>query len=1280
MIPVRQNVVVLVILTLATILVYLTMAESTLNKTTYYVKPDKPLNISQPCPEPCISLSINVSKLNDLLTSNTILKLQPGMHSIGQDIVVWNKTNISFVGDVYSTEDVVHIACSVDMSLSFVNCSNIIVRDIIFEHCGNFVDTSYMDTAIGENYWYKFPIKPRAALIFVHCFSTTLSSLYISETSGLAVFGINMLGVTTIEQVKILYSKSSECDSLTFTTDQGGGIFLLFQNIPKNVSKDGRHILTIQNSIFQSICSPTVLFPVTSDDILTFTELKDLTGSGIATLFGHNSYLINILIENCTFKENMGNYHSGLSFVYYVGVSGANVSIFNCSFINNFNQNPSTSLHGTVAITYANPTVGSLYIKPGALFQQLPKDLYKQSEISISNCMLTNNTSHGGSSGISFLSTGDDYPIKVTIENVLFTQNRAVVSSALIFFQLDSLVFPNIFHVTVLDCKFIDNDLTIFDDTYANDQVNMYKYASVVALHNTKQLELRGSILFAKNKGSCLFLYGSTTLFNGILTFVENFATVGAGIGLYANSYVLVHEGTNVTFINNTARRRGGAVYVEEIYGIPSILARLCFFQYVSPRGNLDNDFNSINIHIHFANNSADEAGNSVFSSVLRVCSWVPNTAFRTSLPTDVNERLVSFANTTRQQLSSDAYKVCFCSSTNFNQNITDACTGNSYDQTIYPGETIEIIVIGVGQDYGPVPTILYTSVMNSSAVFCSIGGSREVVHELPNNCSTIQYTIMSNSSGICALDLRTGTQPVFPTSPRIAYVNILDCPFGFILNANGVCDCHPLLTSPDNPAMVTNCNLTSQTFTRPGNSWLHTVNNNGTLTEIIARSYCPFGYCNDKDSDLSLTDLDSQCLYKRSGTLCGQCKSGYSSVFGSTQCKKCSNAWLSLLMVFAITGIVLVMILFVLNLTITSGTINGIIFYANVISINGTILFPTNNTFRPLFVFISFLNLDLGIETCFYDGMDEYAKIWLEYVFPVYLIIIVAVIIVMARYTTWAQRAVQSNGVPVLSTLLFLSYTKLLRNASVSLFYNVGLTHLPSGRIEQVWALDANVAYFGFKFTILFIVSLIVFLIIVLPFTIVMLFTKTFLRFRHVAYFKPMFDAYQSPFANPFRFWFGYRLLIRAFLFSTSALSTQNVLLINSITLSGLAIMQGYFQPFNNFYINLWDLSCLLNLTTLFIVSQYFEEANIITVSILVGVFFVQFLLLICFHVFKVLKKSRREDMRIVKWLNKFKVRFHNSEIYRHIVGKQQVVATVNYTGLYANLREPLVLQDEAI
>ena len=74
-----------------------------------------------------------------------------------------------------------------------------------------------------------------------------------------------------------------------------------------------------------------------------------------------------------------------------------------------------------------------------------------------------------------------------------------------------------------------------------------------------------------------------------------------------------------------------------------------------------------------------------------------------------------------------------------------------------------------------------------------------------------------------------------------------------------------------------------------------------------------------------------------------------------------------------------------VMSLTGVIGTINGLIFYANVIAVNQSIFFPSEDT-NLLTIFGAWLNLDLGIETCFYDGMDAYARVWLQFVFPVYV------------------------------------------------------------------------------------------------------------------------------------------------------------------------------------------------------------------------------------------------------------------------------------------------------
>lgn len=53
-----------------------------------------------------------------------------------------------------------------------------------------------------------------------------------------------------------------------------------------------------------------------------------------------------------------------------------------------------------------------------------------------------------------------------------------------------------------------------------------------------------------------------------------------------------------------------------------------------------------------------------------------------------------------------------------------------------------------------------------------------------------------------------------------------------------------------------------------------------------------------------------------------------------------------------------------VLNLTVAIGTLNGIILYANIVAANNSTFLPfTSSNF--ITVFIAWLNLDFGIDTC---------------------------------------------------------------------------------------------------------------------------------------------------------------------------------------------------------------------------------------------------------------------------------------------------------------------------
>ena len=70
-------------------------------------------------------------------------------------------------------------------------------------------------------------------------------------------------------------------------------------------------------------------------------------------------------------------------------------------------------------------------------------------------------------------------------------------------------------------------------------------------------------------------------------------------------------------------------------------------------------------------------------------------------------------------------------------------------------------------------------------------------------------------------------------------------------------------------------------------------------------------------------------------------------------------------------------------------------ILYTNIISINTPVFFPSTNEIIPACTFISLANLDFGVQICFYNGMDDYAKMLLQLSFPFYLMIITALNII---------------------------------------------------------------------------------------------------------------------------------------------------------------------------------------------------------------------------------------------------------------------------------------------
>ena len=506
----------------------------------------------------------------------------------------------------------------------------------------------------------------------------------------------------------------------------------------------------------------------------------------------------------------------------------------------------------------------------------------------------------------------------------------------------------------------------------------------------------------------------------------------------------------------------------------------------------------------------------------------------------------------------------------------------------------------------------------------CRVTGVNEISQTHFNStCNDYYYTIWSNYSS-CELYLDS------TDSLEMFYVDLQPCPLGFSLQEDEKgCVCDPVLNS--DIISVTSCNLDDATILRPANSWIFAAKYNDTQYYKVS-SHCPFDYCIPHASYVNLSSPDTQCQFKRSGMLCGHCKVDLSTVFGNSQCKQCSNIYLLIVIPIVIAGLVLVIALFVFNITINNSIINTFIFYVNIISINYSMFFPKCNSVEC--VLISLANLDLGIETCFYDGMDDYAKMWLQLAFPIYLFLIAHLLITGSRYSSRIQKLTAHRALPVLATLLLLSYTKILLTVCRVLFFYSTIVSLPGNHVKYTWSVDTSIDLFGVKFSILFATCLILF-IILLPFNILLLFIRKLSCFKYINKFKPLLDVYCGPYKDKYYYWTGLMLFMRTIFFGLSAFDRWISLSGGTILLGMLLCIQGIVHPFKCKFSNIQESFILLDLLCIYVVANYNNSNADVESHIVKFLIFIVFVYYVIFIIYHYLMSSCGKPIRTkLRWI----------------------------------------------
>jgi len=147
---------------------------------------------------------------------------------------------------------------------------------------------------------------------------------------------------------------------------------------------------------------------------------------------------------------------------------------------------------------------------------------------------------------------------------------------------------------------------------------------------------------------------------------------------------------------------------------------------------------------------------------------------------------------------------------------------------------------------------------------------------------------------------------------------------------------------------------------------------------------------------------------------------------------------------------------------------------------------------------------------------MGAYSKTWLQFVFPVYLWLLVGLTILVSHFFLQIfANLLGRNPVSVLAILILLSYAKILCTFITAVY----ITYLeyPVNYNRMVWLHDANIDYLVGKHIPLFVVAVLVFLFLFLSYTLLLLFNQWLHAISHLRLFSWVNSARLKPFMDSY-------------------------------------------------------------------------------------------------------------------------------------------------------------------
>ena len=1090
--------------------------------------------------------------------------------STGPFCLVGNLENITIRSSLYNK--LASIKCNNShykqpRGLGFYNITNLTLQNIYMQHCGGFLPKYLFSFLANESFYFES--NQSASVVLSNCSNASLFNVTVLDYCGFGVILLNPTGFIFLEHINVsmaetvaMYHKCIGTGIVLYYSNRYNYFWSHFVLRHALFNAENYNYLTLKRSIaklLQSNYSPKLLVSSLS---ACFT-----------VIYTHGIYSANVLLKYGSFHRCIGGYFGGLATVFYNVTS--NLTSFS---IDSYN------FHHNIHNIYPHSGFG-IYIK-----DVNTSISYIWNSVIISNCNFYDHEfirkiHHANKNSLErsalFILT-DDTASAISIKSVQYVRYYYGYRNPFICAISTS--------ANVKKLKIYFRQIQYIAGEW-NHKFKISSGAGTLVFKNIESVYIEGNNnIFTQITGSAVIAYNSDIHLKGRTIFDNIMADYGAAIHLEDSSHIFIYNSTNVIFKNNSATFFGGAIS-SNIFVNPFTKDSYCAIQ-LGQNINLT----QTKFLLHFEDNNALLAGNSMYISNMYQCSQKHMvTAARDLI--QLYNNIFNFKISKHKinglaQVSSLPYKVCLCLSNN-----RVICIDQSF--SLYAGEPLMMNLIAFDLNNTQTYSVISAELVSGDKYVSDV---QDISWRLKLNnqplpvvsgvgCTKLKYNINLHNLALTSLRMLIYVSSI---SPRLQIlIKKLDCPIGFIENIT--CVCSPFLVSLG----ITECNINDTSVTIPLHSWLGTVNYSNKSV-LGYSNQCPAGYCKTLLTKVNILQTDYVCTGNHHGMLCGQCKVGYSVVIGSEECHICSNTSLYVIAIYIVGGVLYVLFLYVLRWTIDSGTVGGLVFWLDIISIiNIPLPLKTyNNIVKYVFCITHLLSFQWTMPACLFDGLTALHRHAFLFAIPVYLWFLVAVIVLISRCSSTIANITVNSSVQVLATLMHLSVSKLFLTSITTVIPTQ--IYIDSGNTSStyssmwVWYTDGSVLYGKNVYHIaLIIISSLTLCLFIFPYIAIGLLGEKYV-YRCICsqYLRPFVESLCAPYKEKTGYWFGVRLIVLTLMYSIHIFfqgkNFDIQLLLFTVILGTFIIAQAILMPFKNKFLNALDLWFMILLEGNFIVYMY--------------------------------------------------------------------------------------------